>query len=273
MVTPVLFTVSDGRIWIVLSRSSAKIGAIDRNAIVGLSVGRAIVQGEARVVDPLDPSSLVSSLGDAARSPAAAGSYLAGNLAHVRDLVGPGITTPRVMAAIRPLRALVAADGTELWMEGRWADDSADGDPDGSRRDGDGDSDVEVEVEGLPAALAGVTERHGPVVVGWTAMGGPLALPATWDPQGRTATIGAGVFAAAGCAPSGPACVLFDATDGTGLEDKTGVVLRGPAKATTTGAGTEITLATERISWWRGEEAATSRVEPERRPAGESTKP
>src|SRR5687767_15009009 len=106
MVTPVLFAARDGRIWMVLPRSSAKVAAIGRDALVGVTVSTpaatAVVQGEARVVDPLDPTSLVASLPETLRSPRAAGSYLAGNLAHLPDLLGAGALTPRAMAAVRP---------------------------------------------------------------------------------------------------------------------------------------------------------------------------
>ena len=126
MVTPVLYAARDDRIWMVMPRSSAKIAAIGRDALVGVTVATptatAVLQGEARVVDPLDPASLVSSLRETLLSPRAAGSYVAGNLKHLPDLVGSGSLTPRAMTALRPVRALVVRGTGDVWSAGDWPD-------------------------------------------------------------------------------------------------------------------------------------------------------
>lgn len=260
MVTPLLFTIKDGRLWMVMPSSSAKVTAIERNATVGVTVGStssaAVLQGEARLVDPLQPQSLVSSLPERILSPRAFGSYVTDNLRHLSGMVGPAALSPRTLAALRPERVLALAHGAITFAEG-WTP-SVTAPP--AVAGGPPDDAAAPALDEVPAELAAATDDHGPVIVGWMTPGGPVALPATWDPVRGAAVVAPGVFEATGCLPTGPACVLFDTTEGTRLEDKTGLVLRGDARATAgPGADTELRVRTHRISWWQG--AASHTVE------------
>jgi hypothetical protein len=260
MVTPVLFAARDDRLWMVLPRTSAKVAAIGRDALVGVTVttpaATAVLQGEARVVDPLDPSSLVSSLPEALLSPRAATSYLADNLAHLPDLIRSGVTTRRAMAAVRPARALVVRGTDDVWADGDW--------PAAARVPAGGAAVAErvaLEVDddtAAPPQLLAATDRPAPVIVGWETARGPVALPGAWDPNGRVASVRADVFAAAGAAPSGGACVVFDLTEGTALDAKAGVVLRGPATAhARDDDAVDLAVSVERVTWWQGDRAKT----------------
>jgi hypothetical protein len=257
MVTPLLFTVRDGRLWMVMPRSSAKLSAIGRDARVGVAAGStgamAVLQGEAHVVDPLRPTSLVRSLPEAVLSPRALGSYVAGHLDHLAGMVGPAMLEPRAAAAVRPERALAVRAGQPLWTSGGWP-------PGAAPYDGNGEPqrlDVPADV---PSDLRAVTSEPGPVLVGWTTATGPVVLPGEWDPRRRVATVRGDLFLAAGCLPQSRACVLFDATAGTSLDAKVGLVLRGRASARGRGEIANLALRTERISWWRGDDARTVRT-------------
>jgi hypothetical protein len=116
MVTPVLCTARDERLWMVVPRSSAKASAIGRDEHVGVTLvsdtAAAVFQGEGRIVDPLDPRTLVAALPEAVRSPVAIATYLKDHLGDLVDLVGPQALAPRVLVAVRPDRSLVV-DGLD----------------------------------------------------------------------------------------------------------------------------------------------------------------
>ena len=256
MVTPVLFAARDERIWMVMPRSSAKIAAIGRDALVGVTVAAptatAVLQGEARVVDPLDPSSLVSSLRETLLSPRAAGSYLADNLKHLPGLVGSGALTARAMAAVRPERALVVRGTGDVWHTGPWSAAEA------PSTDPAADGDAAIDLDDAPPTLLTATERPTPVLVGWSTPTGPVALPGAWDPDRRIASVRRDVFDAAGASSTGDACVLFDLTEGTSLDAKTGVVLRGSATAHGRhDDAVDLALSVERVTWWQGDRSKT----------------
>ena len=256
MVTPVLFAARDGRVWMVMPRSSAKVAAIGRDAIVGVTVAApaatAVLQGEARVVDPLDPSSLLTSLPETLLSPRAAGSYLADNLKHLPDLVGSGALTARAMAAVRPERALVVRGTGDVWTEGDWPAAAA------TSTDPAADGDAAIDLDDAPPSLLTATDRPAPVVVGWSTPNGPVALPGAWDPGRRIASVRRDVFDAAGASAAGDACVLFDLTEGTSLDAKAGVVLRGPATAHgRDDNAVDLALSVDRVTWWQGDRSKT----------------
>ena len=256
MVTPVLFAPRDGRIWMVMPRSSAKLAAIGRDALVGVTVASpaatAVLQGDAKVIDPLDPSSLVSSLPEALLSPRAAGSYLADNLKHLPDLLGAGALTARAMAAVHPTRALVVRGTGEVWSQGAWSA----AEPTSTEPASDGAA--AIDLDDAPPSLLTATDRPTPVLVGWSTPTGPVALPGAWDPARRIASVRGDVFEAAGASASGEACVLFDLTEGTSLDAKAGVVLRGSASAHgRDDDAVDLALTVDRVTWWQGDRSNT----------------
>lgn len=260
MVTPLLFTAKDGRLWMVMPSSSAKVTAIGHDPRVGVTVrgpaGTAVFQGEARLVDPRHPQSVLGALPEALLSPRAVGSYLADNLRHLAGMVGPAALAPRTLAAVRPARGLVVDDGGTIAFDDGWSGTVPA--PAAAPASATDEREPDVDLTEVPAALAAATDREGPVIVGWTTPDGPVGLPATWDPDRQVATLATGLFERTGCLPTSRACVLFDTTVGTKLEDKAGVVLRGAGRATPSavaGDGTDVTVDTERVSWWRGAES------------------
>ena len=72
----------------------------------------------------------------------------------------------------------------------------------------------------------------------------------------------ADVFAAAGASPAGDACVLFDLTEGTSLDAKAGLVLRGAASAhARDDDAVDLALTVERVTWWQGDRSKTVSAE------------
>jgi hypothetical protein len=258
MVTPVLFAARDERVWMVMPRSSGKLSAIGRDALVGVTVmspaATALLQGEARVVDPLDPTSVVSSLPEALLSPRAAASYLAENVRHLPDLVtSGGALSPRAMAAVRPERALVVRGTGDVWTQGEWPDAAA-----LTESAAPAPTTTSVDLDGAPPSVLTATDGPSRVLVGWTTPTGPVALPGAWDGERRIASVRGDVFAAAGSAASGPACVLFDLTEGTSLDAKAGLVLRGDGTAhRRDDEAVDLALSVERVTWWQGDRSKT----------------
>jgi len=254
MVTPLLFAVRDGRIWMVMPRSSAKVSAIARNRVVGVAAGTpeamAVLQGEAHLVDPMRPQSLVSSLPETLLSPRALASYVTGNLEHLAGLIGPGALAPRTAAAVRPQRAAAVRPGRALWAAGDWSAGPAPYDGEAVPQP--------LPAEAAPGQLRTLTERPGPVLVGWATAAGPVVLPGTWDPERRRATVRRDLFHATGCLPQARGCVLFDGTEGTKLEVKTGIAVRGRGSAHLGADGdADLTMRVERLAWWVGDDTET----------------
>lgn len=259
MVTPLLFAVRDGRIWMVMPRSSAKVGAIGRNAVVGLAAGTAdamaLVQGPAHLVDPLRPQSLFGSLPETLLSPRAMTSYVAGNLGHLAGLIGPGVLSPRTAAALRPQRAATVRSGTTLWTTENWAEGAPPYDDHGA-------DPPPLRLGPVPDELARLASTAGGVLVGWSTATGPVVLPGRWDPAGRHVVVRADLFVATGCLPQARACILFDGTEGTSLDAKVGLVVRGrgSAHAGAGGAEARLTIRPERFSWWQGDESSSAKA-------------
>lgn len=257
MVTPLLFSVSDGRLWMVMPTASAKVSAIGRHPVIGVTIRSgdttAIVQGDAHLVDPLKPQSLLASIPEALRSPRAMGGYVGNNLKHLAGMVGPAALAPRTLAAVRPQRVAVDGAAGGLWTKGSWtpADEPAAG------------SEVSSPVLRLvdvPDALGRMTEQTVPVIVGWSTVDGPVGLPGSWDPARNVAQVSADLFARIGALPTGSGCILFDATVGRRLDGKTGMVLRGDGEARKVRDEVEVALDAQRISWWQGATSKTVKV-------------
>ncbi len=260
MVTPLLFSVSDGRLWMVMPTASAKISAIGRNPVVGVTIRSgdttAIVQGDARLVDPLKPQSLLASIPEALRSPRAMGGYVGSNLKHLAGMVGPAALAPRTLAAVRPQRVAVDGGATGgLWTKGAWTPA-----PVASETPSSAHPQPALRLLDVPDALGRMTEQTLPVIVGWSTATGPIGLPGSWDPAGNVARVSPELFARLGAQPVGPGCILFDATVGRRLDGKTGMVVRGGGSARVVGDALEISVEPSRISWWQGATAKTVKV-------------
>ncbi len=254
LLTPVLFAVRDDRLWMVMPSASAKIRAMGRNPMVGVTVrsptGVAVMQGTARLVDPLRPSSLVASLPETLLSPRAMGSYVAGNLSHLIGLAGPAALAPRTLAAVRPTSSVTIDDaGHVVGTNGSWpvagaAPSAGSGTP---REDT-----PELELDHVPGELRRLVDDPCSVIAGWTNANGPVGVPGTWDPERRVVRVQAAVFEQLGSASDTAASILFDATEGTTLAGKAGLVVRGAGSAQVRGGDVELQVAPQRVTWWQG---------------------
>jgi hypothetical protein len=95
-------------------------------------------------------------------------------------------------------------------------------------------------------------------VLGWTAPGGPIALPARWDPRAHRARVPAAPLREAGGPRTAAACVCIDESEGRGPLAKRGRLLRGQGRATLRGDVASVALEPERITRWNGFHAQTA---------------
>ena len=96
-------------------------------------------------------------------------------------------------------------------------------------------------------------------VLGRMADGGPIALPARWNPATGRAQVPAGPLRDAGGPRSAAACVCIDESDGAlGPLAKRGKLLRGQGHARLRGETASVLLEQERVTRWKGFEVQTA---------------
>jgi hypothetical protein len=95
-------------------------------------------------------------------------------------------------------------------------------------------------------------------VLGWMAPGGPVALPARWDPRTERARVPAPPIKKAGRSRTAAACVCIDESEGLGPVAKRGRLLRGQGRATLRGDVASVALEIERITRWKGLQTQTA---------------
>ena len=91
-----------------------------------------------------------------------------------------------------------------------------------------------------------------PAVLGWMAPGGPIALPARWDPRTERARVPAAPLKEAGGSRTAAACVCIDESEGLGPLAKRGSLLRGQGRARLRGDVASVQLEPERVTRWKG---------------------
>jgi hypothetical protein len=97
-------------------------------------------------------------------------------------------------------------------------------------------------------------------VVGWMADGGPIALPAKWNPATERARVPGGPLRNAGGSRTAAACVCIDESEGLGPLAKRGRLLRGEGHATLRGDIASIALDPDRVTRWKGFDVQTAAV-------------
>jgi hypothetical protein len=95
-------------------------------------------------------------------------------------------------------------------------------------------------------------------VLGWMAPGGPIALPARWNPRTDRARAPAALLRDAGGPRTAAACVCIDESEGPGPLAKRGRLLRGQGHATLRGDVASVVLELERVTRWRGFQTQTA---------------
>jgi hypothetical protein len=257
VVAPVVFAVSGDRIWAVMPSQSARadvlrghprVGLLMRSPTSGTSV---IACGEATVLDPTRPVAALASVPEAMRAPAGMLGYLRRNAGHLLGVVTSGEIGPRVVVSVVVDRVALATATAATHLDGRWANRA------GAVDDELTETPATLDLTDVPDDIAGMAGASDDVAVGWRGSDGPLVLPGRWNADRSVASVPGAVLDAGGGDLLGPASVTFDSIDGTDLDDKRGMTLRGHGRARRAGSAVEIGLAVESIRYWNGADSGS----------------
>jgi hypothetical protein len=275
-VTPAAFAAAGGRLWVVSSRRSLRVGAVRRtgraSALVRSGDRSLVVSGAAEVLSVWRRREMAALLAGGLPAARAATAYTRRNATlvlagFVTDLLmGSGDPTvyDRVLISIEAERGMLV-EGTEVretW--GRW------------RRPGrtaaastatpsNGASPalpLEALIADVPAEVVESTSRAHVATVGLSTPAGPLALPALDTPgdSGRV-HLPTAALAVAGLNGHAAACITVHESPGRRPSRFRGMVLRGDAHLLRRGAArTALQLEADRVSWWSGFASGTSRA-------------
>ncbi|HET6818733.1 MAG TPA: pyridoxamine 5'-phosphate oxidase family protein [Mycobacteriales bacterium] len=225
-VTPELYASLGDDLWFATAATTLKAKAVRRDGRVGAMVRvgsrAAVVTGEAEEYDVADPLALLGNARDAMKALQAVGAFTLRNAADLggfaRDLVAG-----RLPSRKPPRRVLVRLR------------------PDHS---------AVVDAGGLPG------DRDA--VLGWSADGAPLVLPARCDDAMQTAWVPGALppQLAIGGEPAA-ACLAVDAYVAPGPAAKTGLLRRGTATPTREQDVVRLELQSQRDTTWDGAETRT----------------
>lgn len=285
--TPLVFALSGGRLWLTTSRGSVKARAWRRDARVGglvLAGDRAVsFTGSVRTYDALDPDTWLASLAAApALSRAAAvftrknARFFAGYAVDARRV--PLAWTPpgRVFVEIEVDRAAVLGGDCVVSEWGAWGRGTASRERFRAVRTG---ADPLV---GLPADVANAVGVSGRGAIALEGPDGAVVLPVGWMAQDGTlyAALPAELLELAGCpTPDARVALQVDHPSGWRAKHMIGAMIQGAgalfvlhglgsgarsAEARIAAMGTNphaaalIRIKAERLVWWRGWSSGTA---------------
>lgn len=273
-VTPAAFAAAGGRLWVVSSRRSLRVGAVRRtgraSALIRNGDRSLVVSGTAEVLSVWRRKEMAALLSGSLPAARAATAYTRRNATLVLAgfitdlLMGTGDPTvyDRVLVSIDAERGMLV-EGTEVretW--GRWR---RPGRAAATATPSNGASPalpLDALIADVPAKVVESTSRAHVATVGLSTPAGPLALPAL-DTPGDTGRVHlpTAALAVAGLNGHAAACITVHESPGRRPSGFRGMVLRGEARLLRRGAArTALQLETDRVSWWSGFESGTSRA-------------
>lgn len=242
-VTPQLYGLADGRLWFFAAATTLKAKVLRREPRVGVVVREGeravVIGGRVDALDPADIGSIVERFPHWRSTTGGVASFALRNAADLAGFVTDTVrrrtgTIPpprRVLFSVSPERIAVVDRGEVALADGDWPGQASDG--------------------------------HGPTgdaVVAWTTPRGPLALPAIWDGEAKTATIPPALTRLADLPPASAMSVVFDEYGRPGPAGKRGLLLRGDGRLETAGdGGAVIRFTADHGVRWRG--VRTERVD------------
>ena len=263
-VSPTAVAIGGGKLWIVTPRGSLRVRTLKRRPEVGavLRAGErsVVLRGTAEILDPTSPTAALRLLRSLPAAKAAALDYLPRNRrllgGYTRDLLdmpAGALPVDRVMLVVRPLGGLLVEGDEVLTSWGEWPVEITLPAPRPSSRRGS-----PAAVRELPPAAAALCDRDGDAVLGWSTAAGPLALPASWRAAGSRISIPAALVDELDPPRRAAACLSLDDSTSSRPSRLRGLILRGPGELRARRNGwTEVSLRTERLSWFTGFTAGT----------------
>jgi hypothetical protein len=266
-VTPAAFAPADGRLWLVMSRTTLKVRAIRRRHSVSVLVRgharSAVLAGRADIISPWGREDVAGLITNYIPSMLALGTYTARNAqtlaGYMLDLLGaPTEAMPhdRVLVSIRPERGMVIEGASVVDAWGRWGRIERRLRPTGAGAT----SQLAAMTPALPPPAAAALRSGGDVTLGWMCPTGPLALPAKALRPASKVRVIAEAFEVTGAPATSPACITFDQETGFRPSTFAGAILRGHGSVVERRSGwATAALQADRISWWQGFRAGTVR--------------
>jgi hypothetical protein len=281
--TPLVYALSDGSVWLTTSRRSVKARAWARDprfaGLVRRGAEAVAFTGSVRLYDALDPGTWLPA---ALRGPAIAAAAARYSARNARFFAGyaldarsvPLAWTPpgRVFVEVVPERAAVLAGPRVADLWGTWR-------PAVASRPAFRARGAPDPLAALPPDVSGRVGRRGEGAVAVIGEGGPVVLPATWA-SGRWGLLAAVPEAAFGlaAAPREPEVALaVDRASWWRARDMVGFTARGRAAVFVPGrlssgatsararlremgadeASVLLRVRPERVTWWRGWSSGT----------------
>ena len=259
--------VQNGRYWTTATRHSVKSRSVGRNRHASATVNEdglwRVVAGEASVLDGLHPTSLAR---EPVASALAGGAVLRLGLDRLDQLLGYAEVGTAVPLSFLPTgRVLLVTDiEDELVLDGddavsasgRWASGQParllpTGAPEPHDRPDAALADVPDEIVALAA-------EPGPAWLGVATHGGPIALPAEWEPATGRLQLGRSALEMVGAELPGSVCVTVDNSGSRRPDEKLGVMLRGAGTLVDMdGTAASVAIAVQRVTYWCGFASAT----------------
>jgi nitroimidazol reductase NimA-like FMN-containing flavoprotein (pyridoxamine 5'-phosphate oxidase superfamily) len=270
-VTPAAFAAADGRLWVVSSRRTVRVGAVRRtrvaSALVRSGERSLVVSGRASVLSMWRRDEATALLAGALPASRAAALYAARNLRTVAGfavdtVLGSGDLSvyDRVLLAVDADRGMLL-DGTELverW--GRWSAAAGRGEATRARRTAASLPALDDLLAGVPADAATALDRDDTASLAVLDAAGPVVLPALGGIDGGRLAVATAALDLAGAPARGPACATAHDSHGIRPSSFRGVVLRGEGRLLRRSALVcRVTVTADRVSWWSGFDAGTSR--------------
>jgi hypothetical protein len=283
--TPVVFVLDGGRLWLTTARRSVKArswrGDPEAAGLV-VSGDRAVLfRGRVRTYDALDPVSWPATVVTwpwltraAARFSVKNARFFAGYAVDARRV--PLAWTPpgRVFAGIELLSGIVAdvSNGEVVETWGNWAATSSPGRP-GAVEPAPRRRALDL---GVPEDIRERVGSNGDAVLAVDGPGGLSVLPATFDrlpgAKGYRAEVSAELASHAACEAGRvafPAALTIDRASTWRAADMTGILIQGAGSATDGDHGKiGVRIDPQRVVWWEGWRSGTVRTRPSRAAAG-----
>ena len=255
-----------GRHWTTTTRRSVKSVAVNRWAYASATVddgdGRyRILAGPAHLLDGLRPWSLVGDPLDTVLAGGAVARLAGTNLEQIVGYAEAGRAVPstflpwgRVVLVTAVRDELTVDDGAVTGATTRWTGRRPASALRAERRRGaPAGWSPPVTDRPIPAAALDLASEARACLVGVETSGGPVAIPARWDPATGQVALPAAVVAAVGPRLPGPACVTFDESSDRRPDRKIGLMLRGGVTvAAVNDVAVHLGVATDRITHWSG---------------------
>ena len=267
-VTPLVYAVAGDRLWVTTSRGSTKAKAWRRDDRVAGLVrdGERSVAFGARVRwhDALDPRTWMRSTLEAPIVTLAATRFTVRN---ARFFAGYAVDANHIPLAWTPPGRVFAELRLERWARfdadallETWGEWPGAGEPPGTRRRPAARGRRRASaLDALPSDVAALTEGTREGALALEIDGEAVVLPTRWDREGRSfvARLPAGVDRLAALASRLPAALEIDRASRWRAREMVGVMVRGTGSVSRTGGDVAVTLAPDRLVWWRGWDSGT----------------